>query len=168
MSTRAQIQSAAAEVALRLGVEYGVPAARTLELCALAGKAGWRSRLDRLATVLVAVTHARGGVEDSVVRAGSPADLWDRLAHLRAEVHRRCGREADWAAQTRRETRRGGRNGKESWATRAARDAAEELFPGRGSAVRAKRTRWLRSIGAIALGSGARRRERKKSAGGAA
>ena len=148
MTARAQIQVATAEVAARLETCYGVAAARTLELVALARSAGWRSRLDRLAAVLLAVAEG-GDVEDAIRRAGPRAER-DRVAHLRCEVRRCCGPALDWRAQTRREKRPGGRNGRESWAVRAARDVADELFPGRGSAARARRTAWLRSIGAIA------------------
>ena len=148
MTAGAAVPRAAAEVALRVGVQFGVPASRFLALVAVAGAAGHRSGLDRLAAVLLAVADG-GDVEDAIRRAGPRAER-DRVAHLRCEVRRRCGPALDWRAQTRREKRRGGRNGRESWAVRAARDAADELFPGRGSAARARRTAWLRSIGAIA------------------
>ena len=148
MSAGAAVRRATAEVALRVGVECGVPASRFLALRALARKKGYRDELEALGAILVA---AAGGddVENALLRE-SPRAERDRVAHLRAEVRGRCGRGGDWAAQTRREKRRGGRNGREGWAVSAARDAAHELFPGCGGAAERKRRRWLRSIGAIA------------------
>ena len=160
MTARAQIQAATAEVALRLGM-LGVPASRTLELCAVARKAGHRSRLDQLAAVLIAVGDRGGDVPNSAVKRGSPNHLRDRAAHLHAEVRRRCGPSGDWATQTRPERRRGVR---QTWVEAQARDFAHRCWPGSGRNARAQRERWLRQIGAIAQKPG----KRSKGAGGAA
>lgn len=147
MTARDALRRATADVALRCGMA-GVPASRIVELIAIAGRAGHRSRLDRLGALLIAL--GQGGDVEVAIRREGPASQRDALAHVRAEIARRCGHAADWAAQTRREKRRGGRNGREGWAVSAARDAAHELFPGCGGAAERKRRRWLRSIGAIA------------------
>lgn len=144
MSAQDALSRASAEVALRLGVQYAVPAARTLALCALAGRVGHASRLDRLAAVLVAVADAGGDVRDSALDVGSPADQRDRAAHLRAEVRRRCGRGNDWRAQVVPERRRGVR---QTWAEAQASDYAHTRWPGRSGAAKRARARWLRVAG---------------------
>lgn len=102
MTTRAQIKEAFAAIAARLEID----AAELSELCRKAGRAGWSSPLDRLATVLLADSRepgARGPAAVDRIASGlyddSPARQEDSNARLCAEIARRCPARGRWQDQ---------------------------------------------------------------------